>query len=346
VEYWLLFWWVFPIALAICVTVCTVGISGAVLFVPFFTLAFPALGIPLTPTQAVQVGLFTEIFGFASSTSAFWRNRLIDFRIARFALLFAAPLAVFGGVLANILPGNLVLIAVSVAMLVFSYLLFRAPAEEPGGRQEEAAQGVGAEEGAADEDTAQVEHRDRLGRTYRYQRTNDPLRAVAMAVGGLFEGLVGFSVGEIGITEQMLRGIPIRVAIGTSHLVIAGSATAAALTHVTVVLQRGEQIPWNLMAMTVPAVLLGGQLAGWLAGRVPEDALRRGLAAFLVALALLTGLRAASSSELPIAGWALVAAVLFLVGIIGLLLWKRRELAAKLCYISGGYYCPPSGPPG
>jgi hypothetical protein len=27
-EYWLAFWWVFPIALAICITVCTVGISG------------------------------------------------------------------------------------------------------------------------------------------------------------------------------------------------------------------------------------------------------------------------------------------------------------------------------
>jgi uncharacterized membrane protein YfcA len=112
-EYWFAFWWVFPIALAICIAVCTVGISGAVLFVPFFGLAFPALGIPLAPVQAVQVGLFTEIFGFASSTSAFWRSGLIDFRLAGFALAFAVPLAVAGGLLANVLPGNLILLLVT-----------------------------------------------------------------------------------------------------------------------------------------------------------------------------------------------------------------------------------------
>jgi uncharacterized membrane protein YfcA len=130
VEYWLEFWWVFPIALAICVSVCVVGISGSVLFVPLFTLGFPALGIPLAPAQAVQVGLFTEIFGFASSTSAFLRHRLVDFRLAGFALAFAVPAAVAGGLLANVLPATVVLVAISVAMLLFSYLLPRAPKED------------------------------------------------------------------------------------------------------------------------------------------------------------------------------------------------------------------------
>jgi hypothetical protein len=105
-EYWLEFWWVFPIALAICVSVCVVAISGSVLFVPLFTLGFPALGIPMAPAQAVQVGLFTEIFGFASSTSAFLRHRLVDVRLAGFALAFAVPAAVVGGLLANVLPST------------------------------------------------------------------------------------------------------------------------------------------------------------------------------------------------------------------------------------------------
>jgi uncharacterized membrane protein YfcA len=295
--------------------------------------------------QGPRVGLFTEIFGFASSTSAFWRNRLIDFRLARFALLFAVPLAVAGGVLANVLPGNLVLIAVSVAMLIFSYLLFRAPEEAESEEQNVSQQPARPEEGDLSNSAGLVEHRDSKGRIYRYQRRNGPLRAGAMAVGGLFEGLVGFSVGEIGITEQTLRGIPIRVVIGTSHLVIAGSATAAALTHVTVVLRQGETIPWNLLAMTVPAVLIGGQLAGWLAGRVAEDALRRGLAAFLVGLAPITGVRAAANGGLPVAVWVLIAAALLLFGLVGLLLTWRRKLAAKCCYISNYYYyCPPSRP--
>jgi uncharacterized membrane protein YfcA len=171
-EYRFAFWWVFPIALAICIAVCTVGISGALLFVPFFGLAFPARGIPLAPVQAVQVGLFTEIFGFASSTSGFWRSGLIDFRLAGFALAFAVPLAVAGGLLANVLPGNLILLPVAGVMLLFSYLLFRAPEEENGEGRTSAAEAA-ATASAAD---GVVVHRDRQDREYRYRRRNDPLR--------------------------------------------------------------------------------------------------------------------------------------------------------------------------
>jgi uncharacterized membrane protein YfcA len=160
-----------------------------------------------------------------------------------------------------------------------------------------------------------------------------------MTVGGAFEGLVGFAVGEIAVTEQVMRRMPLRVAIGTNHLIIAGSATAAALTHLTAVLGGGGGFPWNIVAMTVPAVLIGGQLAGWLAGRVPQDALRRFLAAFLIVLALVTIARAAVDAGIS-AEWFLIGAAVVLFGIIGRLLWRRGALAAKLCYSSGAYYCP------
>lgn len=97
------------------------GVSGAVLFVPIYTIIFPLLGYHLQPVQAVQIGLFTEIFGFMSSTSAFWRRKLIDSRIASFALLFAVPTAILGGYLANRLPGNWLLL---IIVLLWSILLF------------------------------------------------------------------------------------------------------------------------------------------------------------------------------------------------------------------------------
>jgi uncharacterized membrane protein YfcA len=159
-----------------------------------------------------------------------------------------------------------------------------------------------------------------------------------MAVGGAFEGLVGFAVGEIAVTEQVMRRMPLRVAIGTNHLIIAGSAGAGALTHLTAVLGGGG-FPWEIVAMTVPAVLIGGQLAGWLAGRVPQDALRRFLAAFLIVLALITIARAATDAGIA-ADWFLIAAAVVLFGLVGLLLWRGSALAAKLCYSSDAYYCP------
>jgi uncharacterized membrane protein len=145
------------------------------------------------------------------------------------------------------------------------------------------------------------------------------------------------------VTEQVMRRMPLRVAIGTNHLIIAGAAGAGALTHLTAVLGGGG-FPWEIVAMTVPAVLIGGQLAGWLAGRVPQDALRRFLAAFLIVLALITIVRAATDAGIA-ADWFLIAAAVFLFGFIGLLLWRRSALAAKLCYSSDAYYCqsPTSG---
>src|SRR5215469_14369617 len=101
------------------------GVSGTVLFVPFYTIIFPLLGYHLEPVQAVEVGLLTEIFGFISSTSAFWRNGLIDFRIAGFAVILAAPTAIFGGYVSHFLPGNWLLGLIGVALVVFAYLLLR-----------------------------------------------------------------------------------------------------------------------------------------------------------------------------------------------------------------------------
>jgi hypothetical protein len=66
--YWLEYWWLLPIALSICTLVCLVGVEGSLLFAPFFAVIFPWLaGVDLSPLQAIQIGIFTEIFGFSSS---------------------------------------------------------------------------------------------------------------------------------------------------------------------------------------------------------------------------------------------------------------------------------------
>lgn len=225
------------------------------LFVPFYTLIFPLLGYELEPVQAVQVGLFTEIFGFMSSTSAFWRRGLIDFRVAGFALIFAVPMAVLGGYLSNRVPGGWLLVAVGLGLMLFAFLLLRETVES--GRA-----GASVEAGRAG--ASVTEHRDRRGRIYRYVPRNDAVRAGAATLGGLFQGLVGFSAGETSTVEQVLRGMPVRLAAGNAHLIIAGASLSAAATHLLVVASEEATIPWNILAASVPAVLVGGQApASW-----------------------------------------------------------------------------------
>jgi len=87
-----------------------------------------------------------------------------------------------------------------------------------------------------------------------------------------------------------LRGIPIRVAIGTSHMVIMIVAFAAVAPHIYKALAGGS-IPWNIIAMTIPAVLIGGQVAPKVTGLLPQPVLKRALATILLILCLITAYR-------------------------------------------------------
>lgn len=295
-SYWLAMWWVFPIALPICVTVCTLGIEGAILFVPFFTIVFPLLAFNLTPLQAISIGLITEVFGFASSLTAFWRAGLIDFDIAIGSALKSVPFALVGGILSFFVPQAVLLIVIALTLFFMALLLYRAPSEtELLGRAEDeewATAGRMTETGSGEASSFRS-LTDASGWTYRYRYCDDWRRAATISFGGLFEGLVGFGIGIFGVSDLVLRRVPIRVAIGTSHFIIMVTALAAVTPHLFQVFREANAIPWNVVAMTVPAVLAGGQLAAIVAGRLDPDKVRRFLVGFLVVLVAILLYRAA-----------------------------------------------------
>ena len=294
------------------------------IFVPFFTIVFPLLGHHLEPVQAVEVGLLTEIVGFMSSTSAFWRAGLIDFKISGFALAFAVPTAVLGGYSAHLLPGHWLLVIVGVGLILFAFLLIRETVDTGAGRT------------APNEGRPAEEHTDSRGRIYRYQRQNDARRAGTAAVGGVFQGLVGFSAGEMSTVEQVLRGIPVRLAAGNAHLIIAAASVSAAMTHLAVDATTGATIPWNILAATAPAVLIGGQIASIVAGRMPQTTLRLVLSCFLALVGVISFYRASLAPQLRWPPW-IVFAVLGLVvaGLIWLLVRPRPKASAD----AGGACC-------
>lgn len=303
VNYWLQFWWMSPIALSICVTANTLGVSGAALFLPFYTLVFPLLGHHLEPVQAVEVGIMTEIFGFMSSTTAFWRAGLIDFRIAGYAVLFAAPMAVLGGYASHYLPAQWMLAIIGLGLLSLSGLLLRKVAHAHSAHSTAELPAESHAHGAA-RIAGLKHHIDREGRVYRYRVLNDMWRGFAASVGGLFHGLVGFSAGELSTVEQVFRGIPVRVASGNAHLIIAAASIAAAFTHLGVSAVQGTTVPWNILAITIPTVLVGGQVAALVAGRLPQRILRTVLSIVLLFLGAISLYRASVSSQRHPGVWA------------------------------------------
>jgi uncharacterized membrane protein YfcA len=291
-----------------------------VLFVPFYTIVFPLLGYHLQPVQAVQIGLFTEIFGFLSSATAFWRRGLIDFSIAGFALFFAIPTAILGGYLANRLPGSWLLLIIGVALVGFASLLLH-----------EAKTAKGAEAKTLDQQMRAMQfpvkqHRDRHGRIYSYRMQNDLLRATATFFGGLFQGLVGFAAGEVSTAEQVVRGVPVRLAVGNAHFIIAGASLAAAATHIAVIANEKATIPWNILAASVPAVLIGGQIAGFVAGRLPQNILQMVMARFLIFIGIISLYRAMLGLGWHLPPWILLVALLAFLASIVLYLAQESKL--------------------
>jgi uncharacterized protein len=308
------------------------GVSGTVLFVPLYTMVFPLLGYHLEPVQAVEVSLITEIFGFMSSVSAFWRAGFIDFQISWFAVMLAAPLAIAGGLVSHLLPANILLAVIGLALVGFGYLMVGESAEH------HLVESVGAPEPAGPKIK---EHRDRHGRVYRYRLLNDRWRAAAAGFGGVLQGLVGFSAGELSTVEQVLRGMPVRIAAGNSHLIIFAAAISAAFTHLSVSAAQGTTVPWNIIAACAPAVLIGGQFAGLLAGRIPQEILRMVLAGFLTFVGLISAYRASMGSRLHIPVWVLVVSIVVCLTAIILVisLQNRKRANRKACEAAAGSCC-------
>lgn len=295
VEYWLEFWWLFPVFLLGATIVNTVGISGSALFVPFLIFLFPLLAQPLEPETIVKVGLISEAFGLSSSSVAFVQYGLVDRRLALALVGGALPFVIGGALLSFVIPEPLFHALLGLALLAAAYLLFRTNLDHGDGGTESAATDGGATAtaelpddsgklGPAGVETAgdgTVTRVDREGDNYTYTRSGYLRRAANYSIGGTFQGLAGFGIGELGLISMLGTKIPVRVAIGTNHIVVALTAILASLVHVFgggVVGGHSLSLastPWNMVVFTVPATVTGGQIAPYVSSALSTRTIKR-----------------------------------------------------------------------
>jgi hypothetical protein len=93
------FWYLFPVSMLIATIAMSTGIGGAVFFSPLFMLA-----LKLEPKIAVGAALITELFGFSSGLIAYYKTKLIDFKLAKNLLVFSVPAAIVGAYYAEMVP--------------------------------------------------------------------------------------------------------------------------------------------------------------------------------------------------------------------------------------------------
>ncbi len=283
-HYWLRFWWMFPIALSIAITVNTLGISGAALFVPFFILIFPIFADPLTTTQSVKLGLITESFGLSSSALAFWVFGLVDKKLATYAIIGALPLVITGALITSFIPHSILLLMIA-SLLIISITLLKYTKTLQKHRLEELSKNPIDYSKTKGE---KVTKTSLDGVHYNYCRTKIGYykRFIGYGIGGFFQGAAGFGIGEMGIISMILTKIPTRIAVGTSHIVVASTAIIASFIHVSLVNSTLDSVPWNIPFITVPAVIIGGQLAPYITSKLPTKWLERFISALFLLIAI------------------------------------------------------------
>lgn len=173
----------------------------------------------------------------------------------RTGLLFGALSTVGaygGGRLAEYIPGTVLLVAFALMMPATAFAMLRKP-------------------------------RNDRKRT-RPAHSDPPLKHIAVEglVVGAVTGLVGSSGGFLVVPAlAILGGLPMGVAVGTSLLVIAMKSFAGLAGHLS-----GVEIDWHLALIVTAAAVVGSLIGGRLAGRIPQDALRKAFGWFVVVMGL------------------------------------------------------------
>lgn len=220
------------------------GGGGSILTVPILSYV-----LGMEPREAIAASLFivgatsaVGMIGHARSGRVRWKTGAL-FGLAGMAGAFA------GGLVGGLIPGTVLMILFAIMMLVTATAMIR-------GRKP----GAGA--------------RGTVGKPAVLRILLDGFLV------GIATGLVGAGGGFLVVPAlNLLGGLPMAVAVGTSLLVIAMKSFAGLGGYLFSV-----QLHWPVVLAFTATAVAGSFVGVALAGRVPERALRRGFGVFVLVM--------------------------------------------------------------
>jgi hypothetical protein len=266
------YWYLFPISVAIATTAMASGIGGAVFFSPLFIIA-----LKLEPSVAIGTALVTELFGFSSGVWAYWRRRLIDYKVGLMLLCFSLPLAIVGSTNADALSPNLLKGAFGLGVMFIGVQMYQAYKREH--RDSSREQETDAASLTSEHESVLV---DRDGREYRYTVCHKSEASAFAALGGLFLGMISVGLAELEEYHLVVRcRIPPPVAVGTSVFIIVVTVLIASAGHFHNFATNSDpavlQQVLAIATFTIPGVVVGGQIGPFLQTKLDPSHVKLGL---------------------------------------------------------------------
>ncbi len=232
------------------------------------------------------MALLTETFGFSSGFVGYYRKRLIDFGLCRSFLIVSIPAAIAGALVSHLIDPGLIRFAYGFLMLILAVVLLRGhevPVEEMYG-EDMFSDDDGHLGGELNKETdhgrpngkRKTEASDGTAYYYPFYKA----QTFPTGAGGFLTGMLSAGIGEVAMPQLVKAGkVPVPVAAGTSILIVIVTVLSASFTHVATLIGEGgaDAVPWNLVAYTVPGVILGGQIGPRLQGKVSSHLMERAI---------------------------------------------------------------------
>jgi len=251
-------WWIWPLAL-FCLTfflgivAVIAGVGGGVLFVPIVASFFP---FHLDFVRGA--GLVLALTGTLAASPMLLRSGLASLRLVLPLALAGSICSLAGAVIGFALPVNMVQSALGVIIIAVAVLLW-------------AAKGADLREAAGE---IVVDWRSRRGM----------LGIAAFGGIGFVGGLFGLGAGWANVPAlNLLMGLPLKLAVGTSGLAISIINSSAAWVYIS----RGALLPVIAMP-SILGVMLGSRIGARLLHGMPSVMVRR----IVIAILAVAGARA------------------------------------------------------
>ena len=270
-------WWIWPVALfavsfAIGIIGVLAGVGGGVLFVPIVGGFFP---FHLDFVRAA--GLLLALTGALSAAPRLLRSRMASLRIAMPLALIGSITSIAGAWIGLSLPTHVAQMALGATILAIAALMLRAKKSEfpDVTAQDRLSRRLGL---------SGTFHDPATGRDHEWRIHRTPHGLVAFSGIGLLAGMFGLGAGWANVPAlNLLMGVPLKLAVGTSGLILSVIDTSAAWVYIN----QGAVLP-ILVAPSIAGVMLGAKIGARLLRVVRAETVRR----IVVALLLAAGARA------------------------------------------------------
>jgi uncharacterized membrane protein YfcA len=270
-------WWIwalllFAVSLLIGVVAVVAGVGGGVLFVPIVGGFFP---FHLDFVRGA--GLLLALSGALSAGPGLLRSRLASLRLAMPLALVGSITSIGGAMLGLALPTDVLQIGLGATILaIVALMAWGGRSDDPTAARQDRLAAFLRLHG--------VYHDPAKGHDVQWTVQRTPAALLAFAAIGVVAGMFGLGAGWANVPVlNLLMGAPLKLAVGTSGLVLSVIDTSAAWVY----LNRGAVLPL-LVAPSIIGVMLGAKLGVRLLHVAPARVVRR----VVLTLLLAAGLRA------------------------------------------------------